>query len=211
MFVWSGATVIPSAVTLRPPTEKVKTSAVNVSAPNPDVLEKSKLAWRLVNEELKFEFPGNRLKLPENVIELLTVEPFRVKLFTVKVGWLNERNDPIETVEPAGVKLMLLTEKPVVVRLKVPRLKVSKPPNIPAVTVAEGVVAMIFELPGVKMMGEVCVPTMWMVKASPTAISRLPTEMLNEPTPNVEEGPIMSNEPCTFAKWRFKNETFGKS
>ena len=72
-----------------------------------------KLAWRLVNEEVKFELPGKRVRSPEKVIELVTVEPLRVKLFTVKLGVLNERNEPIETVEPEGVKLTFVSEKPV--------------------------------------------------------------------------------------------------
>ena len=81
----------------------------------------------LVKEEVKFEFPGKRLKLPEKLIEAATTPLFRLKLVTLKLGALNDAKVPIETVVPIGVKLKLDNENPCWVRLNVPSEKVWKP------------------------------------------------------------------------------------
>ena len=124
-------------------TVRENVSAVSVSAPDLLALEKSKLACRFVNEEVIFAFPGNNVRLPEKLIELVTVVPFKTKLSTLKTGELKEANEPIDMVVPVGAKLRFVSENPFWVRLNAPNEKASKPVRRLEVTVASVTVAMV--------------------------------------------------------------------
>src|SRR5882757_6413253 len=91
-------------------------SAVRVKVPSLLMLAKSNFAFRFVNEEVKLVLPGNRLKLPEKLIEPATTPLVRLKLLTANDGEVNEAKVPIEIVVPVGTKLKFDNENPCCVR-----------------------------------------------------------------------------------------------